>query len=212
MNQIIPTVFSTNKEKFDERFNKLVKISKDIQIDFMDGYFVGNESILLKRLPNLKKYKINFEIHLMAKNPEKYIDEAKKLGFKKIIFHYESLWDNKNCLSLIKKIKSLKMKAFIALSPETSSSKITPLLKSIDGVLLMGVHPGAEHQEIIPRTYAKIKEIRKYSKTLPIQIDGGVNLATLKKLKESGATIFNSGSFISNSSDPKKALKQLEND
>lgn len=211
MNHIIPTVFSTNKKRFDERFSNLVKIAKEIQIDFMDGYFVKNESILFKQIPNLKKYKINFEIHLMVRNPGKYIEEAKKIGFKKIIFHYEALWNNEKCLSLIKKIKSQGMQAFIALNPETSASKIIPLLNDVDGVLLMGVHPGAEHQELIPRIHNKIKEIRKHNKNIQIQIDGGVNLETLKKLRDSGATIFNSGSFISNSNNPKAALKQLEN-
>jgi len=210
MNQIIPTVFSKNKKQFDERLKKLLKVSKDIQIDFMDGYFVRSESILLKQISNLKKYKNNFELHLMAINPGRYIDEAKKHGFKKIIFHYEAVKDRNKCLTVINKIKSLRMKVFMALNPETHASKIVPMLNSIDGVLLMGVHPGAEHQALDSEVFSKIKDIRRFNRTVLIQIDGGVNLETIKKLKDTGATIFNSGSFISDSSNPKQALKELQ--
>jgi ribulose-phosphate 3-epimerase len=210
MNKIIPTVFSTNKKKFDERFTKLIRISKDIQIDIMDGHFVRNESVLMKQLPDLRKYKNNFEIHLMVRRPEKYLKQAKEFGFKKIIFHYESFWNNKKAIEFTKNIKKKGMKAFIALNPETSVAKIIPLLKEVEGILIMGVHPGREHQELIPRTFYKIKEIRKHNKSIPIQIDGGVSIKTINKLKDSGATIFNSGSYISNSDNPMKAIKNLQ--
>jgi len=87
---IIPTIFSKNKKQFNERFNKLIKISKNIQIDFMDGKFVKAKSVQLSQIPNLKKYKNNFEAHLMVKNPESWITKLKQKGFKKIIFHYSS--------------------------------------------------------------------------------------------------------------------------
>ncbi len=47
MREVIPTVFAMNKKEFDERLAKLVKISKKIQIDFMDGDFVSSEGVRL---------------------------------------------------------------------------------------------------------------------------------------------------------------------
>jgi ribulose-phosphate 3-epimerase len=146
----------------------------------------------------------------MAKSPKRYLDEAKNLGFKKIIFHYEALNNDEKRIHIINKAKSLNLKVFIALNPETDIKSIFPLLHLVDGVLLMGVHPGAEHQELLTETFSRIKKIRKYNQSIPIQIDGGVNLETIKKLRDSGATIFNSGSFVSSSDNPKEALKQLQ--
>lgn len=209
MNHIIPTIFATNQMSFNSRFEKLIKISKDIQIDIMDGNFVTKESILMKQIPDLKKHANNFEAHLMAKHPEKYISEAKKLGFKKIIFHYESYWNKYKCLSLIKKIKSLKMQAFIAINPETSVSKILLLLPFVDGVLFLGVHPGREHQHFVSRVYNKISFLRDLDKKIIIQVDGGVNDSNISKLRQLGVNYFNSGSYISDNGNAKKALETL---
>jgi len=57
LGKIVPTIFSLNKKKFERRFEKIVKISNKIQIDFIDGKFVPNKSLGLKEIPDLKKYK-----------------------------------------------------------------------------------------------------------------------------------------------------------
>ena len=93
MREVIPTVFAMNKGEFDERLAKLVKISKKIQIDFMDGKFVDGRGVELRDVPNLRKYRSEFEAHLMVRNPEEWFEELKEKGFKKVIFHYESIRD-----------------------------------------------------------------------------------------------------------------------
>ncbi|MEK6819354.1 MAG: hypothetical protein AABY10_05480 [Nanoarchaeota archaeon] len=206
--KIIPTVFATSKKEFDFKLNLLAKISRDLQIDLMDGKFVKNKSIKVSDIPNLKKYKNNFEAHLMVFNPERYFNALKEKGFKKIIFHYESV-EKSHITDLIKKIKLLKMLPCLAINPETKTPDIALFLSKINHLLIMGVHPGKEHQSIILRTYKKIEEIRKLNKKITIQIDGGVNEKTASKLKKSGAVILNSGSFISDSASPKKSLEKL---
>ena len=80
--KIIPTIFARNKKEFDSKFSKLIKVSKDLQIDFMDNGFVKTRSVSLKELPSFRG-KGRFEAHLMVNNPENYIDELKKKGFFK---------------------------------------------------------------------------------------------------------------------------------
>lgn len=206
--KIIPTIFAQNKKEFDLRFNKLIKLKKDLHIDFMDGKFVKSKGVLISQIPNLKKYKINFEAHLMTRNPEKYIPSLQKKGFKKIIFHYESLNIDK-IADLIIKIKKSKMIPILAINPSTQIEEIIIFTKSIKTFLFMGVYPGKEHQKFIPSVYSKIKKFRKLSKSAIIQIDGGVNLSNAKKLKKLGVNILNSGSFISESQNPKITLRNL---
>ena len=205
INKIIPTVFSHNKAEFDEKFSKLINISKDIQIDFMDGKFVKAKSIAISQIPNLKKYKNNFEAHLMVKKPLKYIKKLKSKGFNKVIFHYNTD-DN---VKTIAEIRKNGMKALLALNPEVKVWDVCYLFQLVDGLLLMGVNPGKEHQKFISSVYLKIKEIRKIDKNLPIQIDGGVNIINIRRLAKMGVSIFNTGSFVSNAKKPKKALSQL---
>jgi len=207
MRKVIPTIFNHNKKEFKERLEKIFSISKDFQIDFMDGKFVGEKSIKVKETPNLKKLNKNFEAHLMTMKPEKKIGILKRKGFNKVIFHYES---SKNPEKTIKKIKKYGLKCFIAINPETSVKRIFHFLENADGVLVMGVHPGKERQNFIPETYKKIKEIKKVFPKKTIQIDGGVNIPTAKRLKNLGVEIINTGSFVSKSESPKGNLEKLK--
>ena len=205
-NEIIPTIFSHNKLEFNEKLLKLKSISKKIQIDIMDGKLVRDKSLTIKKIPNLNKYKNNFEAHLMVQNPIKYIKKLRNKGFKKIIFHYNTD-DN---IKTIVEIKKNKMKAFLAINPELNICDCYYLFQLLDGVLLMGVHPGKEHQKLINNTLNKIKEIKKISKDIPIQIDGGVNNINIRKLVKAGASIINTGSFVADSNSPNKSLKELK--
>ena len=210
MRKIIPTVFENNKKEFDKRYSKLIKLDRGLQIDFMDGKFVKAKGIELKDVPNLIKYKMQFEAHLMVMNPEKWISELKMKGFFKVIFHGESKKNNSDIDKIIKLIKNSKMKAWIAINPDTGINKIMSFLKKIDGVLFMGVYPGREKQKFVNSVLGKIKKLRKLNKKIKIQIDGGVNLETIGKLKKAGVDYVNSGSFVSGAEYPKRALKELE--
>jgi|SRR3989344_752162 len=207
--RVIPTVLVNSKEEFDERLAKLLPIAEEIQIDLMDGEFVENKSIDLYDLPNLKKYKKDFEAHLMVENPGDYIKTLKEKGFSKIIFHYESLKSNSKIKSLIQRIKDLGMKAFIALNPETETKEIFGFLHLTDGILFMGVNPGKEKQEFIPGVYKKVREIERFNPGIITQVDGGVDLHVAKELGKIGVDIINSGSFVSDSRNPKQALFKL---
>lgn len=206
----IPTIFATNKENFSKRFNKLIKVSKYLQIDFMDGKFVKAKSISLSSVPKLKKFGVHFEAHLMVDNPAKWVRKLHDKGFKKIIFHYESQKNSDDLLSLIKDIKGNKMLAFLGINPSTPIKSIVPFLSFLDGVLLMGVNPGKEGQKLISSAYKKIEKLRKIDKNIIIQVDGGVNFSTIKKLANAGVSIVNSGSLVYESDNPKKTIKELD--
>ena len=204
--KIIPTIFAHNKKEFSQRFKKILPIAKNIQIDFMDGKFVNSKSVSLEQIPNLKKYKNNFEAHLMVKNPEDYIKKLKQKDFKKIIFHIEA---TKNPKEVIQLIKNQKLSPYLAINPETNIERILPYISEIKGVLFMGVHPGKEHQHFIAKVYKKISQLRKSNKKITIQVDGGINEKTIKKLALLGVSRINSGSFVADSENPKETLNKL---
>ncbi len=204
--KVIPTIFATSKTEFEKRFNKLVIISKNIQIDFMDGKFVVSKSVSIKDIPNLKKISNNFEAHLMTLHPEKYLFSLKQKGFKKIIFHLESTdYPEK----IIEKIKNLNLECWIALNPETNIKSIFPYLKKVNGILFLGVHPGKEHLSFIPEVYKKISYLREKDKKIKIQVDGGVNEKVAHKLAKLKVNAINSGSYVADSPAPKEAIRKL---
>lgn len=202
---IIPTIFSKNRKEFREKFDKLIKITKNIQVDYMDGKFVSAKSVQMKDIPRFPR-NYNFEIHMMSKNPSKGVGLVAKKGFRKVLFHYGTD-DN---VKTIAKIKEYGMLAFLAVNPEDKTKDFAYLFPLLDGILVMGVHPGGEKQSLLPGTFNKIKEIRKINSKIPIQVDGGVNMSTIKKLTGAGVSLLNSGSFVSGSDNPRKALAQLK--
>ena len=210
MVHVIPTIFSYDKKGFFERFGRLVKASKYLQIDFMDGKFVKSKSVPLSVVPDLKKFNNYFEAHLMVSNPQTWISKLKIKGFKKVIFHYEAMSSNEEIFSLVEKIKSSGMKAFIAVNPGTSVANVERFVPFVDGFLLMGVHPGLENQSLISSTYDHIRSLRKFSNEIVIQVDGGVTFDTAERLSRASVNLVNSGSLVYNAYDPKKVIKRLE--
>ncbi len=206
---IIPTVFATTKSEFTQRLASVLPLARHIHLDIMDGKFVKTCSPSLSSMPRLRYSTKIFEAHLMVSHPKRYILRLKEKGVKIIIFHYESLKENR-ILSLIQMIRIHNLIPCIAINPETPIKKITPFLTSVDKVMIMGVHPGREHQRLLRATYKKIQELRRVDPSLIIQVDGGISQKNIRRLADAGASLFNIGSSIANAENPWKGLRGLE--
>ncbi len=210
MSKVIPTIFARNKKEFKDRFRKLIRLKRNLQIDFMDGKFVKIRGIDVGDLPDLRKYKIRFEAHLMCAEPVKYARELKKKGFRKVIFHYEALDNKDKVLGLVYYIRAMGMKVWVAMNPNTNFNVLEDILDYLDGVLIMGVYPGRENQKFNSKVYGKIRMLRKINRKIKIQVDGGVNLDNASKLSRIGVNFINSGSFVYNSENAEEAVRELE--
>ena len=210
--KIIPTIFAKNKKEFDSKFLKLVRVSKDLQIDFMDNGFVKTRSVSLKELPSFRG-KGRFEAHLMVNNPENYIDELKKKGFFKILFHCESVRDLNELNRLVFLIRSRKMQACIVFNPKTDFNRIFDVLEKIhsglSGIMLMGHVSGVEGKPLDTNVIRRVINLKRMYNKVKIQIDGGVNDNNIIALKNAGVDIVNVGSFLSKARNPKEVLKLL---
>ncbi len=180
-------------------------------IDVMDGVFVPNISFGTPIMNVLKKYtKKPLDVHLMIINPDNYIEKFAELGSSVLTVHFEA------CTHLhrtIQRIKSLNMKAGVAINPHTPISSLESIIKEIDLVCIMSVNPGFGGQSFIETTYQKIKDLKslinkRNSKTL-IEIDGGVNSENAKKLIENGADVLVAGSFVFKSENPTNTISTL---
>lgn len=181
-------------------------------LDVMDGVFVPNISFGIPVIEAIAKHaKKTLDVHLMIVEPVKYVDAFYKAGAAVINVHYEA------CLHLhstIQKIKSLGVMAGVTLNPHTPVSSLEEIVEDLDLVMLMSVNPGFGGQKFIENTVDKtrrLKELisRKNSRAL-IEIDGGVNFETGKRLLDAGADVLVAGSFVFGAKDPIDTIAKLK--
>lgn len=187
------------KEKIRKNIKKLDKMNIDyFHIDIMDGIFVENTTWKYKEVSKILKHtKTKKDVHLMVKEPKKYIDEYIKMKPEIITFHYET---TKNHVELINYIKENNIKAGISIKPNTKVEEIENLLKYVDLVLVMSVEPGKGGQKYIENSTNKINELYKLREennyNYLIEVDGGINNETKEFAKN--ADILVVGSYITN--------------
>lgn len=180
-----------------------------IHFDVMDGKFVKNKNLPLKELLQLIQLsnKKN-DIHLMVKDPSKYIEKLSLYDIEYLTIHKEI----PNYLKLLNKIKSYGIKAGIAINPSTNIEDIFPILDKVQLVLIMGVVPGASGQAFILETENRIKklkeEITRRNLKIKISVDGGVKEETLDKITK--ADIVVSSSYVLNDLNNISKIKNIK--
>jgi len=202
-----------NKDLLLENIKKLEKSGAQfVHYDVMDGQFVKNKTFD----HNLVKFvndntNLMADVHLMVKNPDKVIDDYINAGADILTVHYEALPIDK-LEKTLSYIKSKTVLAGVAINPETPVYKLKDLIKKelVDVVCVMGVKPGAGGQTFIPGSAEKVAEVNEMSKSVYIEVDGGVNAKYAKILRKLGADILVSGSFLFNAKDIKKAVRSLK--
>ena len=188
-----PSILSADFARLGEEIATVEAAGADwIHIDVMDGHFVPNITMGPFIVATCRRItKLPLDVHLMIENPERYIDAFAKAGASGLTIHVETCPD---IVGSLKQIKSLGCRAGAVLNPETPVGAIQPALMEADLILVMSVHPGYSGQSFMPETIAKVSEIRKKLDALRssawLEVDGGIDLETLPKMKEAGATAF----------------------
>lgn len=205
---IAPSILSADFSKLSTEIKDVEKGGADwIHIDVMDGHFVPNISIGPLVVRSIRPItKLTLDVHLMIKEPEKYIESFAKAGSDIITFHSEIDEDPKE---VIKLIRYYKKKVGISIRPKTEIKKIENLLSMVDMVLIMTVEPGFGGQDFIFDCMQKIEELRKLFKK-DIEVDGGINNMTARDCLKSGANVLVAGSYIFGSKDYALAIKKLK--
>lgn len=210
---IAPSLLSANFLRLEDECKMLNESEADwFHLDVMDGRFVPNISFGIPVIEHIRKAtKKICDVHLMIVEPERYVEAFKEAGADNLSVHIEA------CVHLhrnIQQIKSLGMKAGVAINPHTPVSLLQDVLGDIDLVLLMSVNPGFGGQKFIPNTLNKIRELRKMiddnKLNVKIEIDGGVTLENAKEIIDAGADILVAGNTVFKSKDPKHTIHQLK--
>lgn len=211
MAKISPSILSCDFSILKEDIDTVVSAVDYLHIDVMDGLFVNNISFGIPVIKSIRKhYDIVFDTHLMIVEPERYIDAFASAGADLITFHIEATKDSKNVIDLI---HSKGLKAGISLRPKTNVEELTPYLGMVELVLVMSVEPGFGGQAFDNSAINKIKWLKEQKElhgyTYEIEVDGGINGETAKLVREAGAEVLVSGSYIFKAKNRKEAILSL---
>ena len=183
-----------------------------LHLDVMDGSFVPNISFGFPVIERVCKVSTKVcDVHLMIQEPGKYAEAFQKAGAHILTVHIEA------CPHLhrnLQQIKSLGMKAGVALNPHTPVHLLSDIIQDVDMVCLMSVNPGFGGQQFIPRTLDKIRVLKQLinergAQSL-IEVDGGVTLDNASGIMQAGADVLVAGNTVFRSADPLAAIAALK--
>ena len=190
---IAPSILSADFTRLGKEIAACESAGADwFHIDVMDGHFVPNITMGPFIVEACRRAtKLPLDVHLMIEKPERHLESFAKAGASRLNVHVET------CPRLhdtLKQIKSSGCVAGVALNPDTPVGKIEEFMSEADLILVMSVYPGFSGQAFIPDTFARVAEIRKKLDELNspawIEVDGGVSVENIQKIKSSGATAF----------------------
>lgn len=199
MNILSPSLLSVNFNNI-EADAKVLDASgvKWYHLDVMDGHFVKNISFGPPVIECIRKITDSFfDVHLMVKEPIRYIDTFRKVGADLITVHYEACENLDETLEAIRKSGA---KIGLAINPDTPANVVKDYIEKVDMILVMSVYPGFGGQKFMPIALEKIKDIRNWAneqgKDLLVEVDGGINLDNVTTVIEAGANVIVAGSAV----------------
>ena len=214
MTIVSPSLLAANFADLRKDIEMINRSQADwLHLDVMDGVFVPNISFGFPVLEAVAKICTKpLDVHLMIVEPGKFIKEVKALGAYMMNVHYEA------CPHLhrtIQQIHEAGMKAGVTLNPHTPVCVLEDIIQDVDMVLLMTVNPGFGGQKFIEHSIEKVQALkaliqRTGSKAL-IEVDGGVNGETGKRLVSAGTDVLVAGSYVFGSDKPEEKIIQLKN-
>lgn len=175
-----------------------------LHVDVMDGHFVPNLTIGLPVVAALKRVaRRPLDVHVMIRNPVEYAARYVEAGADVLTCHVEAEPE------AVDAIRAAGARAGLALNPETPVEAARDWLERVDMVLVMSVHPGFGGQRFMPEVLPKIERLRAWGFTGDVEIDGGIDPATIGDAAAAGANVFVSGSGIFRATDKAATISTM---
>ncbi|OSX67355.1 hypothetical protein POSPLADRAFT_1068447 [Postia placenta MAD-698-R-SB12] len=208
---ISPSVLASDFGVLTAECKRMIKGGAEwLHMDVMDGHFVPNITMGAPILACVSKGVpgIFMDCHMMVSQPEKWVDDIADAGGKLYCFHIEATSDP---ISLINSIHERKMKAGVAISPDTPSTAITDEIgEAADMLLVMTVYPGRGGQKFLERCVPKVAELRARFPDKDIEVDGGVGPKTIDQCADAGSNVIVAGTAIFNATEPEQVIALLK--
>ncbi len=182
-----------------------------LHVDVMDGQFVPTITLGPLAVQALKRQaRLPLDVHLMIVDPDRYIEAFVKAGASIVTVHFEATTHLHRTVS---HIRSLGAKAGVAINPATPVHFLEGIAGDVDLVLVMSVNPGFSGQTFIDRAESKVADVRallrRFGSAALIEVDGGIDRQTVKRVVSAGADIVVAGAAVFGQPDPRTAIQAL---
>ena len=210
--QLAPSILSADFNRLGEQIQRVEKAEcRWLHIDIMDGMFVPSISFGMPVVKSIRKESsLYFDVHMMVKDPERYVEEFQSCGADMITVHAEACRD---LAETVKKIHETGADAGVAVNPDTPLSAVTDVMDQVEMILIMSVYPGFGGQKFMPSALDKLRWLkaekdRRGLKFL-LEVDGGVDAATAPQCVAAGADVLVAGSAIFGAAAPAAAVRAM---
>lgn len=210
MINLIPAILTQDPADLLEKIKFLESIPDitDVHIDFEDGKFVPNNTVLPKVLESFQT-RLNLEGHMMVEHPEHYFHDMEHLRIKTVIMHYESFRTRDDIKVALSNASHLGLTVGLAINPGTEVTVFEQFLNDIAIAQLMSVHPGFQGQPFVSETFDRLEILAKLVDKIDIAVDGAVKLENIESLIGHGVRRIVVGSGIWGAENPKHRIEEF---
>ena len=197
--KIAPSILAADFGCLAEQVEEAQAAGADlIHIDIMDGRFVPNITMGPLVVEAVAKVAaIPLDVHLMIVEPEKFVQRFADSGAATISVHVEAC---RHLHRTLAQIAAAGCGAGVALNPHTPASAISEVIDLLRLINVMTVNPGFGGQRFINSTLSKIRTLRElidsHGADIDLEVDGGINRATIGAAISAGATVAIAGTCV----------------
>ena len=200
--QILPSVMAQSQKEMDGLFNKFKLVTKQVHLDVADGKFVPTRVLWF---PLRLSKSFMYSAHLMVDSPMPFV----KKYFSQIDLFIPQIEVFSDPQTYIDFMRGRGKKVAFALRPETLVGGVRDYILQADYVLILTVHPGYYGATFLPGQLRKIGQVKKLNPRVKVIVDGHMNPQTIALAKKAGADMFVVGSYLAQSKDVRKGMREL---
>jgi ribulose-phosphate 3-epimerase len=204
MSVIAPCITADNADDYKAQVGRIHGFAERVHIDISDGEFTPNFLVDATQVWWPENWQV--DIHAMVQRPAEQLASLTSIKPNLIILHAEAEGD---LAQILQKIKSLGIKAGIALQRSTVPGDVAPLIQMADHVMIFSGTLGTFGGTANLMQLEKIRLVKAINPSVEIGWDGGVAIDNAYNLTQGGVDVLNVGGAIQKAPDPKAAYDTL---